>query len=111
MKQDLEIKNQVKQILKVIEELAPGRSVELRVPPYAAIQSVQGGNHRRGIPPNVVEMSGQTLITLSKTPDLWDQLCSNGAVSASGTNSNLAELFVQVSKLISNFDEGFVNGK
>ena len=47
MKKDLEIKNQVKQILKVIEELAPGRSVELRVPPYAAIQCVQGGNHRR----------------------------------------------------------------
>jgi hypothetical protein len=56
-------------------------------------------------------MSGQTLIALSKTPDLWDQLCSKGAISASGTNSNLAELFVQVSKLISNFDEGFVNGK
>ena len=111
MKQDLEIKNQVKQILKVIEELAPGRSVELRVPPYAAIQCVQGGNHRRGIPPNVVEMSGQTLITLSKTPGLWDQLCSEGAISASGTNSNLAALFGQLSKLISNFDEGFVNGK
>ena len=56
-------------------------------------------------------MSGQTLIALSKTPDLWDQLCSKGAISASGTNSNLADLFVQVSKLISNFDEGFVNGK
>ena len=111
MKQDLEIKNQVKQILKVIEELAPGRSVELRVPPYAAIQCVSGSTHRRGTPPNVVEMSGQTLISLSKTPDLWDQLCSEGAISASGTNSNLAELFVQASKLISNFDEGFVNGK
>jgi len=108
---DLEIKNQVKLILKVIEELAPGRSVELRVPPYAAIQCVQGGNHRRGTPPNVVEMSGQTLIALSKTPDLWGQLCSEGAISASGTNSNLADLFVQVSKLISNFDERFVNGK
>jgi Bacterial SCP ortholog len=111
MKQDLEIKNQIKQILKVIEELAPGRSVELRVPPYAAIQCVSGSTHRRGTPPNVVEMSGQTLITLSKTPDLWDQLCSEGAISASGTNSNLADLFAQVSKLISNFDEGFVNGK
>ena len=111
MKQDLEIKNQVKQILKVIEELAPGRSVEIRIPPYAAIQCVSGTTHRRGTPPNVVEMSGQTLITLSKSPDLWDQLCSTGAVSASGTNSNLAYLFVQVSKLISNFDEGFVNGK
>ena len=111
MKQDLEIKNQVKQILKVIEELAPGRSVELRIPSYAAIQCVEGGNHRRGTPPNVVEMSGQTLILLSKAPDLWDQLCSEGAISASGTNSNLGDLFVQVSKLISNFDEGFVNGK
>jgi hypothetical protein len=111
MKQDLDTKNQVKQILKVIQELAPGRSVEIRIPPYAAIQCVEGGNHRRGTPPNVVEMSGQTLITLSKTPDLWDQLCSEGEISASGTNSNLADLFVQVSKLISNFDEGFVNGK
>jgi hypothetical protein len=107
MKQDLEIKNQIKHILKVIEELAPGRSVELRIPPYAAIQCVSGSTHRRGTPPNVVEMSGQTLITLSKNPDLWDQLCSEGAISASGTNSNLAELFVQVSKLILNFDEGF----
>jgi len=107
MKQDLEIKNQIKHILKVIEEIAPGRSVELRIPPYAAIQCVNGSTHRRGTPPNVVEMSGQTLITLSKNPDLWDQLCSEGAISASGTNSNLAELFVQVSKLILNFDEGF----
>jgi hypothetical protein len=38
-------------------------------------------------------------------------LCSEGAISASGTNSNLADLFGQVSKLISNFDEGFVNGE
>ena len=111
MKQDLEEKNQVKQILKVIEELAPGRSVELRIPPYAAIQCVSGSTHRRGTPSNVVEMSGQTLIALSKNPDLWDQLCSEGAINASGTNSNLADLFVQVSKLISNFNERFVNGK
>jgi len=111
MKQDLDTKNQVKQILKVIEELAPGRSVELRIPPYAAVQCVSGSTHRRGTPPNVVEMSGQTLIALSKTPDLWDQLCLEGAISASGTNSNLADLFVQVGKLISNFDEGFVHGE
>ena len=111
MKQNLEIKSQVKQILKIIEDLAPGRSVELRIPSYAAIQCVSGSTHRRGTPPNVVEMSGQTLITLSKTPDLWDQLCSKGAIGASGTNSNLADLFVQVSKLISNFDEELSDGK
>ena len=111
MKQDLEIKIQVKQILKVIEEIAPGKSVELRIPPYAAIQCVEGGNHRRGTPPNVVEMSAQTLLNLSKEPQKWDQLCSEGAISASGTNSNLAEIFNRMSKLISNFDEELSDGK
>jgi len=111
MKQDLEIKIQVKQILKVIEEIAPGRSVELRIPPYAAIQCVSGSTHRRGTPPNVVEMSAQTLVMLSKSPHIWDQLCSEGAINASGTNSNLSEIFTEVSKLISNFDEELSDGK
>ena len=111
MKQDRDIKNQVKKILKIVEELAPGRSVELRIPPHAAIQCVEGGNHRRGTPPNVVEMSAQTLLQLSESPQNWDQLCSAGAISASGTNSNLAELFNRVSKLISNFDEELSDGK
>ena len=111
MKQDLEIKSQVKKILKVVEEIAPGRSVELRIPPYAAIQCVEGGNHRRGTPPNVVEMDAQTLLKLSKSPQSWDQLCSEGSISASGTNSNLSELFTRVSTLISNFDEGLSDGK
>ena len=111
MKHDLEIKIQVKQILTVIEAIAPGRSVELRIPPYAAIQCVAGGAHRRGTPPNVVEMDAQTLLKLSKSPQNWDQLCSEGKISASGTNSNLAELFSRVSKLISNFDEELTDGK
>ena len=111
MKQDIDLKNQVKKILKVVEELAPGRSVELRIPPYAAIQCVEGGNHRRGTPPNMVEMSAQTLLKVSESPQNWDQLCSAGAISASGTNSNLAELFNRVSKLISNFDEELSDGK
>jgi hypothetical protein len=111
MKQDIDLKNQVTKILKVVEELAPGRSVELRIPPYAAIQCVSGSTHRRGTPPNVVEMSAQTLLKLSKSPQNWDQLCSEGAISASGTNSNLSEIFSGVSKLISNFDEGLRDGK
>jgi hypothetical protein len=111
MKQDIDLKNQVKKILKVVEELAPGRLVELRIPPYAAIQCVSGSTHRRGTPPNVVEMSAQTLLKLSKSPQNWDQLCSEGAISASGTNSNLSEIFSGVSKLISNFDEGLRDGK
>jgi hypothetical protein len=111
MKQNLEIEIQVKQILQVIEAIVPGRSVELRIPPYAAIQCVAGSTHRRGTPPNVVEMDAQTLLKLSKSPQNWDQLCSEGKISASGTNSNLAELFSRVSKLISNFDEELSDGK
>jgi hypothetical protein len=111
MKQNLEIKSQVKQVLKIIEDLAPGNSVELRIPPYAAIQCVAGSAHRRGTPPNVVEMDAQTLLKLSKSPQNWHQLCSEGAISASGTNSNLSEIFSGVSKLISNFDKGSRDGK
>jgi len=102
MKPDLEIKSEVKKILKVVKELAPGRSVELRIPPYAAIQCVEGGNHRRGTPANVVEMSGETLINLAKDPAKWEDFCNQGSILASGINSNLSEIFQRVSKLIYN---------
>jgi hypothetical protein len=96
---ELDIKAQVKQILKMVQELAPGRSVELRIPPYAAIQCAEGGNHRRGTPPNVVEMSGHTLIKLVENPTCWEKFCYEGLILASGTNANLEDLFTQVGKL------------
>ena len=99
MKQDLEIKSRVKEILKIVQQVAPGNSVELRIPPYAAIQCVSGSVHRRGTPPNVVEMSGDTLIELVGNPNGWDDFCHNGRISASGTNANLKNLFNKVSKL------------
>ena len=99
MKQDLEVKFRVREILKIVQQVAPGNSVELRIPPYSAIQCISGSVHRRGTPPNVVEMSAQTLIKIIENPNLWEQLCSIGMISASGTNSNLKELFIQVSKL------------
>ena len=100
MNHDLDLKAQVKQILKVVQELAPGRSVELRIPPHAAIQCVGGSTHRRGTPPNVVEMKAETLINLLGRPEDWQQFCESGAISASGANSNLGNLIVQVSKLM-----------
>ena len=110
MNQDLDLRAQVKQILKVVKELAPGRSVELRIPPYAAIQCVDGITHRRGTPPNVVEMKAETLISLLESPDQWKQYCESGSISTSGANSNLGELFVQVSKLMKSAVGG-ENGK
>ena len=55
--------------------------------------------HRRGTPPNVVEMSGDTLIQLVDNPICWEEFCYKGLISASGTNANLEDLFTQVSKL------------
>jgi hypothetical protein len=99
MKHDLEVKNRVREILKIVQQVAPGNSVELRIPPYAAIQCVAGSAHRRGTPPNVVEMSGDTLIELVGNPTHWDEFCHGGHISASGTNANLKDLFNKVSKL------------
>ena len=85
----------VKEILDLIKNISPGKSVELRVPPYGAIQCVAGGNHRRGTPPNTVEMSGQTLIRLINEPSLWISLCESGEVMASGVASDLSNVFTQ----------------
>ena len=99
MKVDPVLKLQVGEILTYVQKIAPGKSVELRIPNYIAIQCISGSVHRRGTPPNVVEMSAQTLINVTENPHKWDELCSLGMISASGTNSNLKELFIQFSKL------------
>jgi hypothetical protein len=85
----------VKEILDLIKNISPGKSVELRVPPYGAIQCVAGSNHRRGTPPNTVEMSGQTLVKLINEPALWSSLCESGEVRASGLLSDLSNVFAK----------------
>ena len=95
MSKDLDIKLQVKLVLDLIKSISPGKSVELRVPPYSVIQCVAGSNHRRGTPPNTVEMSGQTLIRLINEPSLWNSLCESGEVMASGVASDLSNVFAQ----------------
>ena len=83
----------VKEVLDLIKSISPGKSVELRVPLYGAIQCVAGSNHRRGTPPNTVEMSGETLIRLISEPALWSSLCESGEVRASGLLSDLSNIF------------------
>ena len=95
MTKDPQITATVKEILDLIKHISPGKSVELRVPPYGAIQCVLGSNHRRGTPPNTVEMSGQTLVRLIKEPALWSSLCQSGEIRASGLLSDLSNVFAQ----------------
>ena len=95
MTKDPQIAATVKEVLDLIKDISPGKSVELRVPPYGAIQCVAGSNHRRGTPPNTVEMKAQTLIWLINEPALWITLCDTGEVRASGLLSDLSNVFVQ----------------
>jgi hypothetical protein len=97
MKKDPEVALKVAKIFRLIKEISPGKAVELRVPPYGAIQCGKGAVHRRGIPSNQVEMSAETLIHLAINPKSWSGLIGQGQIRASGLASDLSELFTQVS--------------
>jgi hypothetical protein len=98
MKKDPQIAVAVKEILDLIKKISPGKLVELRIPPYGAIQCVAGSNHKRGTPPNTVEMSAQALIQLRSNPKMWAELVASGQISASGVASDLSSVFSQLSQ-------------
>ena len=94
-KKDPNIASEVRRILDLIKKTAPGNAVELRIPPYGVIQCVAGVNHRRGTPANQVEMSGEVLIQLARSPGLWPDLLQSGQIQASGQLSDLSQVFSQ----------------
>ncbi|MGW0938912.1 sterol carrier family protein [Streptomyces sp. NPDC002666] len=75
-----------------LAEKAPGGSVEVRVPPFAVIQCVQGPRHTRGTPPNVVETDALTWIRLATGRTQWARELDEAKVSASGERADLAAL-------------------
>ncbi len=82
----------VKHFLAVLSERAPGASVEVRVPPYAAVQAVAGVRHTRGTPPAVVELDADTWIALAVGDLSWSSAQAAGRVRASGERADLAAL-------------------
>lgn len=82
----------VKASLAALVARAPGRSVEVRVPPFAAVQVVEGSKHRRGTPPAVVETDPVTWLALALGSVSWRQAVSSGRVRASGERSDLSGL-------------------
>ena len=76
-----------------LEELAacaPGRAVEVRVPPYGVTQAVAGTVHRRGTPPSVVETDAETWLALATGRLAWNQAAADGALHASGERCDLS---------------------
>ena len=82
----------VRYLLQLLDEKAPGNSVEVRVPPFGAVQVVQGPRHTRGTPPNVVEMDAATWIALATGAEHWADAVAAGRVTASGTRADLSDL-------------------
>ena len=83
-----DLKAATKHLLGLLQRKAPGHSVEVRIPPFAAIQCIPGASHTRGTPPAVVETDAETWIALARGKLAWDE----AAVRASGERSDLSPL-------------------
>ncbi|MFC9968269.1 sterol carrier family protein [Nocardia ignorata] len=77
----------VKGTARALAASAPGHSVEVRVPPFVAVQCIEGPRHTRGNPPNVVETDARTWLLLATGLLEFDDAVASGAVSASGTRA------------------------
>lgn len=82
----------VKHTLAVLAGRAPGYSVEVRVPPYAAVQVLEGVRHRRGTPPAMVECAASTWLQLAAGELDWGDAIADGRLRASGERSDLSHL-------------------
>ena len=84
------LRSAARYLLHVLEREAPGRSVEMRVVPVAAVQCVAGPRHTRGTPPNVVETDPLTWFRLATGRLGWAEAVETGAVRASGARADLS---------------------
>lgn len=76
--------------LSLLEAKAPGRAVEVRVPPFAAVQCIAGQRHTRGTPPNVIETDPRTWLALATGATSWPDSVADGSVRASGQRADLS---------------------
>ena len=86
------VMEEVKATLALLTERAPGRAIEVRIPPYAAIQCGDGPTHTRGTPANVIEMDAQTWLALAKGEMQWADAMEQGKIIASGVRADLTSL-------------------
>lgn len=82
----------VRYLLQLLAEKAPGRTVEVRVPPFGAVQVIEGPRHTRGTPPNVVETDPVTWVALATGRETWTAASASGRIHASGTRAELSGL-------------------
>ena len=86
---------------RTLEADAPGHSVELRVPPFVAVQCIEGPRHTRGTPPNVVETDPETWLRLATGLVDWEEVVSTGRVDASGSRAGEIAQWLPLIPLVS----------
>ncbi len=82
----------VRYSLQLLAEEAPGGTVEVRVPPFGAVQCIEGPKHTRGTPPNVVETDVTTWLALATGSLSWADARAAGRVHASGQRADLGDV-------------------
>ncbi|MFC5502169.1 sterol carrier family protein [Lysinimonas soli] len=82
----------VRYLLEVLASDFEGHTVEVRVPPWGAVQAIEGPRHTRGTPPNVIETDAATWIALATGSLRWDEAVAGAAVAASGQRADLREV-------------------
>lgn len=92
MARDPIVLKEVKATLALLSEQSPGRAIEVRIPPYAAVQCGDGPTHTRGTPPNVIEMSADTWLALAYGKTSWREAMDAGLIVASGVRADLSTL-------------------
>jgi hypothetical protein len=85
------LRDAVRVLLAELARRAPGRSVEVRIPPFGAIQCVAGPRHTRGTPPNVVETDALTWLLVATGRLGWPAAVASGKIRASGIRTDLSE--------------------
>ncbi len=88
--EDADLRLLVKHLLALLVRAAPGSAVEVRVPPYAAVQVVGGTTHSRGTPPAVVETDAASWVALGLGELSWEEAERTGRLRASGERSDLS---------------------
>ena len=89
---DPKILSEVKTTLALLADKYPGKAIEVRIPPYAAVQCGDGPKHTRGTPANVIEMNADTWLQLVIGERTWADALSEGLISASGSRADLSHL-------------------
>ncbi len=91
MSRDSKTLADVKRTLAQLAAKAPGQAIEVRVPPYGAIQCGEGPRHTRGTPPNLIEMNAETWLALAAGTMSWSEALAGGRIRASGARADLRQ--------------------